>query len=255
MTAAAANDPVVELCGVTKSYGTGAGATVALRDLSVRVARGEFVAIMGPSGSGKTTLLTLIAGLDTPDQGYVVVDGARLDGRPDHRLADMRLTEVALVFQDFNLIPAFTVEQNVAWPLRFAGYSPQDVRQRTLRALERVGVVGREHRRPAELSGGEQQRVAIARAIAAEPTILLADEPTGNLDSSTGRLILDLLRTLNQERNVTIIMVTHNLFAAAYGDRSLELRDGRIVQIAGARHAAHHSHPDAVVEAVRDFLA
>ncbi len=219
----------LEMVGVTKSYGVGEGRGTALDNVSLGVARGEFVAVMGPSGSGKTTLLFLLSGLDMPDQGHVVVDGERLDRFPDHRLADLRLRRIGLVFQSFNLIPAFSVEQNVAWPLRFAGVRSAEIRERTHDALTRVGVVNREERRPAELSGGEQQRVAIARAIATNPSIVLADEPTGNLDSSTGRLILDLLRELNQERGVTIVMVTHNLFAAAYGDRSLELRDGRIV--------------------------
>jgi ABC-type lipoprotein export system ATPase subunit len=184
---------------------------------------------MGPSGSGKSTLLNLVAGLDLPDAGTVEVDGEDLSRLADHQLADMRLRKVGFVFQSFNLIPALTVEENVAWPLEFAHYARREVRRRSAEALEKVGVTGREHRYPAEMSGGEQQRVAIARAIATGPMLLLADEPTGNLDSVTGRMILDLLRVLNRSDGMTVLMVTHNVFAASYGDRTLEMRDGKIV--------------------------
>ena len=221
-------DFVVRVVDVTKTHGTGPQAMKALNGITLDVARGEFVSLMGPSGSGKTTLLNLIAGIDEPTSGYVIVDGVRLSNLADHELADMRLKTVGFVFQTFNLIPALSVEENVSWPLQFAGHSRRDARRRTAESLRRVGVVDRGRRRPAELSGGEQQRVAIARAIATRPRIILADEPTGNLDSHSGRSILDLLRTLNKSDDVTVIMVTHNVFAATYGDRTLELRDGRI---------------------------
>jgi putative ABC transport system ATP-binding protein len=221
---------IIQLAGVTKIYGTGQRATTALRNLTLEIAPGEFVSLMGPSGSGKTTLLNLMAGLDKPSGGRVVVDGMDLGSLADHELADLRLRAIGFVFQSFNLMPALTVEENVGWPLEFSGCGRAEVRQRTGNALERVGVTGREDRYPGELSGGEQQRVAIARAIATAPRMLLADEPTGNLDSLTGQSILDLLRALNVADGVTVVMVTHNVLAAAYGHRTLELQDGSIVR-------------------------
>ena len=221
---------VVEIDNVAKSYGSGANASVALADLSLRLQRAEFVSLMGPSGSGKSTLLNLIAGIDRPDRGRVRVLGHELTAMRDRDLARLRLHRVGFVFQAFNLIPALTVEENVAWPLEYGGCSRSETRHRVGDALARVGVTGRERRYPGELSGGEQQRVAIARAIAPGPQLLLADEPTGNLDSHTGRSILDFLRSLNERDGVTVLMVTHNLFAASYGDRTLELRDGVIVR-------------------------
>jgi putative ABC transport system ATP-binding protein len=165
-----------------------------------------------------------------PDTGSVVLDGVDLSTLADHQLADLRLQKLGFVFQSFNLIPALTVEENVSWPLEFAGHSRAEVRRRVAESLHRAGVVGRGSRYPGELSGGEQQRVAIARAIATGPSILLADEPTGNLDSLTGQKILDLLRGLNESQKVTVVMVTHNVFAATYGDRTLEVQDGRIIR-------------------------
>ena len=199
---------------------------------------------MGPSGSGKTTLLNLIAGLDAPDAGRVILDGNDLATLPGNALADFRLHNVGFVFQAFNLVPSLTVANNVAWPLEFAGVQRGEVRTRVEEALERTGVSGRDRRFPAELSGGEQQRVAIARAIATRPRLLLADEPTGNLDSHSGRLVLDLLADLNRAERVTIVMVTHNAFAAAYGDRTLEVRDGRLVRDIAAPMRAAGAHRD-----------
>jgi putative ABC transport system ATP-binding protein len=221
--------PIISLRSVTKRYGTDRAPTTAVDDLSLDIAPAEFVSLMGPSGSGKTTVLNLVAGLDTPDTGRIIVDGRELSQLEDHQLADLRLSTIGFVFQSFNLLPALTVERNVAWPLQFAGCKRREVATRTAAALERVGLAHHATRRPAELSGGEQQRVAIARAIATRPAILLADEPTGNLDSRTGQTILDLLRELNEEQRVTVVMVTHSTLAAAYGDRTVELRDGRIV--------------------------
>lgn len=223
-------DPVIRLQSVTKRYGKGEGAATAIDRLDLDVSRGEFVSIMGPSGSGKSTLLNLIAGLDLPDSGRVVFDGRDLSALADYQLADMRLKTIGFIFQSFNLIPALTVQDNVSWPLEFSGYKRLEVRRRMSDALQRVGIAGCEHRFPAELSGGEQQRVAIARAIATGPSTLLADEPTGNLDSLTGQKILDLLRDLNQSEGVTVVMVTHNVFAATYGDRTIEMQDGHLVR-------------------------
>ena len=226
----ATGDWIIDVRAVRRAYGSGGLATPAVNALDLRVARGEFVSLMGPSGSGKTTLLNLMAGLDAPDDGQVFFEGVELARLADHEVSGLRLRRIGFVFQNFNLIPALTVEQNVAWPLEFARVKRAEVRRRVDEALRKVGVVGREHRYPTEMSGGEQQRVAIARAIATEPVLLLADEPTGNLDSATGRLILDLLRSLNQADGMTVVMVTHNVFAATYGDRTLEMRDGRIMR-------------------------
>ena len=224
------SDAAIRLSAVSKAYGAGPQASQALANLDLEVRRGSFVSLMGPSGSGKTTLLNLIAGLDMPDTGEVVVEGIRLDGLADHELADLRLQKIGFIFQAFNLIPALTVEENVGLFLEFAGRSKADVRRMTAEALQQVGVSGRERRYPGELSGGEQQRVAIARAIVGRPSILLADEPTGNLDSHTGQMILDMLAALNRSAGVTVLMVTHNLFAAMYGERTLEMQDGRIIR-------------------------
>jgi len=224
------SDAAIRLSAVSKAYGAGPQASQALANLDLEVRRGSFVSLMGPSGSGKTTLLNLIAGLDMPDMGEVVVEGIRLDGLADHELADLRLEKIGFIFQAFNLIPALTVEENVGLFLEFAGRSKADVRRMTADALKQVGVAGRERRYPGELSGGEQQRVAIARAIVGRPSILLADEPTGNLDSHTGQMILDMLAALNRSAGVTVLMVTHNLFAAMYGERTLEMQDGRIIR-------------------------
>jgi len=221
---------IVAATALCKGYGVGSAATAAVSYLDLEVRYGEFVSLMGPSGSGKSTLLNLLAGLDFPDSGRVVIDGQDLSQLVDHQLADMRLRKIGFVFQAFNLVPALTVAENVAWPLEFAGLSRADVRRRVAEALTKVGVTDRDRRFPAEMSGGEQQRVAIARAIAPGPILLLADEPTGNLDSATGRMILDLLRELNATDRMTVVMVTHNVFAATYGDRTLEMRDGRIVR-------------------------
>jgi putative ABC transport system ATP-binding protein len=223
-------DWIVDVRELHKSYGTPGQTTIAVDDLTLRVTRGEFVSLMGPSGSGKSTLLNLLAGLDAPDSGRVLIDGEDLSRLADHELARMRLRKVGFVFQSFNLIPALTVHENVAWPLEFSRYSRADVRRRVAEALSKVGMADRDARYPAEMSGGEQQRVAIARAIATGPMLLLADEPTGNLDSATGRVILDLLRALNKAEGMTVVMVTHNVFAATYGDRTLEMRDGRLVR-------------------------
>jgi ABC-type lipoprotein export system ATPase subunit len=223
-------EPLIALAGVTKAYGPAGRRTAALEDLNLQIEEGEFVSLMGPSGSGKTTLLNLIAGIDVPERGTVLLNGIDLRTLGDRQLANLRLRTIGFVFQSFNLIPGFTVKENIEWPLEFAGHRRAEVRRRISDALRRVGVYDCEDRYPAELSGGEQQRVAIARAIATGPSILLADEPTGNLDSHTGETILDLLRDLNRSAGVTIVMVTHNIFAATYGHRTLELHDGRITR-------------------------
>ncbi len=227
--------PAVAVERATKRYGAGPQAVLALAEVSLEIAAGEFLSVVGPSGSGKSTLLNLVAGLDTPTSGTVLVAGHDLARISDDARSDLRLRHVGFVFQSFNLFPTFTVEENVAWPLEFLGVRWRAARQRAAAALEHVGIeaVAR-RRRPAELSGGEQQRVAIARALVTEPELLLADEPTGNLDSRTGQAILDLLRGLNADRRLTVVLVTHSTFAATYGHRTVELRDGHVIREARA---------------------
>jgi ABC-type lipoprotein export system ATPase subunit len=219
----------VVLQNVCKRFGDGVQAVTALADVSLEIRHGEFVSVIGQSGSGKSTLLNLIAGLDAPTSGKVVVDGHDLWSLSEAERSDLRLWHIGIVFQSFNLFPSLTIEENVSWRLEFQGLSTRVARGKAAAILEEVGI-GREARRrvPAELSGGEQQRVGIARALATGPRLLLADEPTGNLDSRTGETILTLLRQLNTERSLTVVMVTHDVYAATYGQRTIELRDGRV---------------------------
>jgi putative ABC transport system ATP-binding protein len=227
---------IISLRGVTKTYGTGIAAFQALKGVDMDIQEGDFVAVMGPSGSGKSTLMNIIGCLDRPTAGTYVLDGDDVSTLDRDERAVIRNARIGFVFQNFNLFPGFTVEENVAWPLEFMGKSWREARRRAVLALEKVGVqTAAQRRRPAELSGGEQQRVAIARALVTEPQLLLADEPTGNLDSRTGQAILDLLRGLNVERRLTVVLVTHSTFAATYGRRTIELRDGRIAGVAQAQ--------------------
>jgi putative ABC transport system ATP-binding protein len=233
LTAAA---PIISVEGASKRYGEGRQAVAALSDVNLRVAAGERVAVMGPSGAGKSTLIHLIAGLDTPSAGRVLLAGRDLAVLSDDARSDLRLREIGFVFQSFQLFPSFTVEENVAWPLEFLGVRRPATRARARAMLARVGIEGGAlGRRPAELAGGEQQRVAIARALVTEPRLVLADEPTGNLDSQSGEAVLDLLRRLSGERGLTVVLVTHSDLAASYTERIIELRDGRVV---GERHGA-----------------
>jgi len=221
---------LIELRNVTKVYGSGPGAFRALDGLSVMVERGEFLSVIGPSGSGKSTLLNLMAGLDLPHGGQILLEGEDLARMSDQALSNLRLREIGFVFQSFNLFPALTVWDNVAWPLEFAGVKRARLRAVVEDVLRRVGLADRHARRPGELSGGEQQRAAIARALVNEPSIILADEPTGNLDSQTGDSILALLSELNRDHRVTVVLVTHRSDAACWSDRTIELRDGRIAR-------------------------
>ena len=225
---------LIELRNVTKVYGSGPGAFGALDGVSVIVERGEFLSVIGPSGSGKSTLLNLMAGLDVPDGGQILLEGQDLARMSDRALSNLRLREIGFVFQSFNLFPALTVWDNVAWPLEFAGVKRARLRAQVEDVLRRVGLADRHARRPGELSGGEQQRAAIARALVNEPSIILADEPTGSLDSQTGDSILALLSGLNREHGVSIVMVTHRSDATRWSDRTIELRDGRIAREARA---------------------
>ena len=222
---------MIEFRAVSKTYPSGRQRVHALSDVSLAIPPGEFVSVMGRSGSGKSTLLNLMAGLDTPTSGSVCVSGLDLGVLSDDRLSQLRLRTIGFIFQSFNLFPSFTVLENVAWRLEFMGTPRRRARVEAAAALEEVGIGGdARDRRPAELSGGEQQRVAVARALVTRPDILLADEPTGNLDSQTGTRVLHLLRALNRERGVTIVLVTHSTLAATVGHRTVELADGRIIR-------------------------
>jgi putative ABC transport system ATP-binding protein len=223
-------EPSIVLENVSKNYGEGSAAVAAVREVTLRIDEGEFVSIIGPSGCGKSTLLNLMAGIDTPNSGRVFLHGRDLSAMSDDDRSDMRLESVGFIFQSFNLFPTFTAEENVSWPLGFLGRPAGEARRRAAEVLDLVGLSGAiRKRRPTEMSGGEQQRVAIARALTAEPRLLLADEPTGNLDSANGHLIMDLIRGLNRSHGITVVLVTHSAFAAEYSNRRIELRDGRIV--------------------------
>src|SRR5213592_1676025 len=199
-----------------------------LHPLTLDIVRGEFLAVVGPSGSGKSTLLGLIAGLDSPTSGEVLIDGVDITRLDEDALARLRGERIGFVFQFFHLIPSLTALENVAVPMEIAGID--DSETRAARLLEEVGLTGRAHHYPSQLSGGEQQRVALARALANDPPIVLADEPTGNLDSSNGRHILELLQNIHHARGTTIVLVTHDTELAAVADARLVLRDGRVVE-------------------------
>jgi putative ABC transport system ATP-binding protein len=196
--------------------------------LTLSVPRGQFLAVVGPSGSGKSTLLGLIAGLDAPTSGTVRIDGVDITRLGEDELARLRGEKVGFMFQFFHLIPSLTAYENVAVPMEIAGVN--HIRPRAEALLDEVGLTGRAHHYPSQLSGGEQQRVALARALANAPPILLADEPTGNLDSMTGRHMLELLREIHRARGTTIVLVTHDAELAAIADSRLSLRDGRVVE-------------------------
>jgi putative ABC transport system ATP-binding protein len=218
----------VRAIDLERQYGEGATAVQALRGVSLDVDNGQLVAVMGPSGSGKSTLMHVLAGLDKPTSGTVTIAGTEITGLDDTHLTLLRRNHIGFVFQFFNLLPMLTAEENVVLPLSIAGEKPDRVWLEELMA--KTGLAERSHHRPSELSGGQQQRVAIARALVTRPTILFADEPTGNLDSKTGGEILDLLRDSARDYNQTIVMVTHEARAAAIADRILFLADGLIVK-------------------------
>jgi putative ABC transport system ATP-binding protein len=220
----------IEAVSVIKHYKLGENIIRAVDDVSLSIATGDFAALLGASGSGKSTLMNLIAGLDRPSGGQIIVQGSDLAQLSPEGLAKYRRFTVGMVFQSFNLVPTMTLQENVELPLRFAEVERHERAERIQTALGRVGLLKRMDHRPSELSGGEQQRTAIARALVNQPNILLADEPTGNLDSRTGTEIMDLLKELNQSMQMTVVMVTHERpLAERYANRLLFLGDGKLL--------------------------
>ncbi len=237
------NGQVVIASGVSRRYGEGAAAVDALVDVSTGFNRGRFTAIMGPSGSGKSTLMHILAGLDTPTAGTVLLDGEEITGLDDGELTKLRREKLGFVFQFFNLLPVLSAEENLVLPLSIAGEKPD--RAWLDQLVRTVGLDDRRTHRPAELSGGQQQRVAVARALISKPAVVFADEPTGNLDSKASEDVLRLLRQAVDEFGQTVIMVTHDPAAAAHADRLITLRDGRIV------HDAAPGSADEVIELMK----
>jgi putative ABC transport system ATP-binding protein len=219
--------------GITKDYHLGKTIVRALRGLDLEISQGEIVAIMGPSGSGKSTLMHILGALDTPTDGTATIDGEDLQALKERQLVTLRGRKVGFVFQTFNLIQTLSAQRNVELPMIFQGLAPGERHRRASELLERVGLGDRVRHRPNELSGGERQRVAVARALANDPEIILADEPTGNLDTETGNAILSLLKDLSDNDGKTVILVTHDPEAAAIADRVVRLRDGCVASESG----------------------
>ena len=221
--------PVVSCRGLSRVYGTQPMPVQALTDVDIDIAPGEFVSLSGPSGSGKSTLLNLIGALDRPTEGEVIVDGVALGGLDEAERSDLRLTKIGFVFQAYNLIPVLSARENVEFIMQLQGVAARERHARALEMLESLGIADLANRRPGELSGGQQQRVAVARAIVTRPALLLADEPSANLDSKTTQTLLELLRSINVERGVTIVTATHDPIVMRYARRSVQMQDGRIV--------------------------
>jgi putative ABC transport system ATP-binding protein len=220
---------VISTNNLTKIFGAGPTAVTALDNINISVKTGEFVAIMGPSGCGKSTLLHLIGGLDRPSGGEVLIEGTPIAEMHDDRLTELRRRKIGFVFQFFNLIPVLNALENTALPVTLDGVKPADAQKKAANWLARFGLSERASSRPDQLSGGQQQRVAIARALAAEPSLILADEPTGNLDTRSGDEIASLMRDVAKKYNRTVVMVTHDPRVAAYADRIIFLKDGRVI--------------------------
>lgn len=218
---------MIELYKVSKVVPSGAEMLTILHPLDLTIPDGQFIAVVGPSGSGKSTLLGLIAGLDEPTSGEIRIDGQTITTMNEDSLAELRGAKIGFVFQSFHLIPSLTALENILVPMEIAG--ARDARERAQHLMEDVDLVARAHHYPSQLSGGEQQRVAIARAFANDPSIMLADEPTGNLDSHNGRHVFELMVEMNRKRKATLVLVTHDHELAALADRRISLRDGRVV--------------------------
>ncbi|MET7516003.1 ABC transporter ATP-binding protein [Streptomyces sp. NPDC005480] len=226
--------PMVVIEDLHRSYGTGAAAVHALRGVSFEVPRGELVALKGRSGSGKTTLLNLVGGLDEPDAGRITVDGRDLSGLGENGLLELRRDRIGFIFQSFGLIPILSAAENVGVPMRLRKADPREREERVELLLALVGLADHAKQRPGELSGGQQQRVAIARALANRPALLIADEPTGQLDAETGLAVMELLRAVVRSEHVTALVATHDAALLDLADRVLELRDGEITEISAA---------------------
>ena len=221
--------PMIQVAGLTKTIATPTHRVDILKGIDLEIPRGQFAAIMGPSGSGKSTLLGLLAGLDSPTSGRIVLDGEDITGLEEDDLALLRGRKIGFVFQSYHLIPTLTAEENVLLPLELSGHSA-DGAGRARELLESVGLLDRRDHYPVQLSGGEQQRVALARAFVVRPPILLADEPTGNLDTTNGHMVLELLIALNRREGTTLVLVTHDGQVSEQADRRITLRDGRVVE-------------------------
>lgn len=219
---------ILEADAIEKIYGEGHTRVTALNGLSFQLAKGEFVAVMGASGSGKSTFLNILGGLDSPTAGKVLLDGVELTGLSEKKITLLRRSKIGYIFQFFNLMPTLTVEENIGLPFLISGSKLKEKASTINELINTVGLDKRRAHKPEQLSGGEQQRVAIARALASEPSVILADEPTGNLDSKNGKQILNLLRKCCKDINQTIVMVTHDAKAAAYADRVIFLKDGHL---------------------------
>ena len=219
---------IVSLKNVTKTYHQGQMRITALDDVSLDIPQGDFMALAGPSGSGKTTLLNLIGGLDRADSGSIRLNGNDLGTMSESDLAGMRLHRVGFVFQSYNLIPVLSAEENVEYVMLLQGVGARERRDKARAILDDVGLEGLYDRRPAELSGGQQQRVAVARAVVSGPSIVLADEPTANLDSNTGRSLMDMMRSMNETKGVTFVFSTHDRMVMDYAERLVRIRDGRV---------------------------
>jgi putative ABC transport system ATP-binding protein len=224
----AAADTVVKLVGVSRLYRQGASVVHALQHINLEIRKGDFAVLVGPSGSGKTTLLNVIGGLDSPTEGHVWVDGSEIGTLGKAALSDIRLRKIGFVFQEFNLIPVLSALENVEFVMLLQGVPEMQRRDRAMTLLKELGLEGMEHRRPQQLSGGQQQRVAVARAIAAEPIIVLPDEPTANLDSKAGAAVMDMMKAMNERRGVTFVFSTHDPMVVERARRVIRLRDGRI---------------------------
>lgn len=231
------NPSIISICDVKKTFRMGSEEVQILKDVHLDIQRGDFVAIIGPSGSGKSTLMNVIGCIDTPSSGSYMLDGVEVSRLSDNKLAEIRNRKIGFIFQSFHLLPKLTAIENVELPLIYRGLGAKERQETAIQALRQVGLEDRMGHRPSELSGGQQQRVAIARALAAHPPILLADEPTGALDTKTGQEVMELIKRLNQEGH-TIVLITHDMEVAAYAKRVVFMNDGVLTEEGGHRHEA-----------------